>query len=184
MIEPRGIWIAPDGLEIPWYELSDLDLDDQYLLHCARRERVNAYAPYSNFLVGIAVVTETGNTRTGHNNENVVFDVLHGEGCALGKLEYQDLAHITRLAVVAAPDEAVQELIPAEAPVTCCGKCRQMIWEFCDANLDVRILMSDPLLSRVWVTTIGKLLPAAFGPEVLGINPREYMQKRAARLAL
>lgn len=179
LMEPRGIWTAPDGLEIPFYNFQDLDLNDQYLMHAARWERKNAYAPYSNFLVGIAALTAAGNVRTGHNNENVVFDVLHGEGCMLGKLEWQDLANIVRLTVVAAPDASVVELKPAEAPVTCCGKCRQMIWEFSDKNFGLPIMMSDPLFSKVWITSIGKLLPAAFGPEVLGISPKEYMRKRA-----
>ena len=120
--------------------------------------------------------------RTGNNNENVIYDVMHGEGCALSQLKCTDFAHITSLAVVAAPDEKKVKLAPAEAPVTCCGKCRQMIWEFCDADTNMPIFMSDPLLSRVWQTTIGLLLPAAFGPEALGISPRKYMQKRAQRV--
>ena len=182
MRKSRGIWTALDGLEIPWWNLGDFDLDGQYLLHCARWERRNAYAPISDFLVGGAFMTEAGNIRLGHNSENVILNVLHAEGCALGRFEYQDLAHVIRLSVVGAPDEDKVPLVPAEAPVTCCGQCRQMIWEFCNANPGVEILMSDPLLSRVWMTTIGKLLPAAFGPEALGISPRKYMEERVARL--
>lgn len=80
-------------------------------------------------------------------------------------------------------DEAVVELTPAEGPVTPCGKCRQMIWEFCDDDTNVPVLMSDPLFSKVWFSTIGILLPAAFGPSVLGVSPRQYMARRAERLS-
>jgi len=90
---------------------------------------------------------------------------------------------IASLNVVAAMDEAVVELTPAEGPVTPCGKCRQMIWEFCDDDTNVPVLMSDPLFSKVWFSTIGILLPAAFGPSVLGVSPRQYMARRAERLS-
>lgn len=177
-----GAWQAPDGLIIPYCNLKDLPLDDQFLLGAARWARRDAYAPHSHFLVGVAMLTMGGNIREGHNMENVIFDVLHGEGCALGGLKLQDGARVTRIAVVAAKDENVVQLSPASAPVTCCGKCRQMIWEFCGGDTNVEILMSDPLLSRVWVTSIGKMLPAAFGPEVLNMDPQAYMQERQERL--
>lgn len=174
-----GVWIPKRTPKIPWFHLHDLSPDQQYLLHGARRARRSAYAPYSNFLVGIAAETSAGNLRTGRNNENAIFDVTHGEGCLLATLEWQDMAHINNLAVVAAPDEEKRPLEAATEPVLPCGKCRQMIWEFCDRNKRMPIYMSDPLLSRVWITTIGEIFPFPFGPHVLGIDPQEYMRKRA-----
>lgn len=187
----NSVWVSKANFQIPWVLRHDLDPETLFLLLAAHRERKSAYAPYSNFLVGVAAETSGGSVVVGHNSETAIFDVVHAEGCVFGNLRWQDMAHILRVALVAGSDDItpsepkkVEEASSALNPVLPCGKCRAMLWEFSNGNQAMPIYMSDSQLARVWITTIGAIYPAPFGPEDLGIDPKDYMIKRGARLAM
>src|SRR5215203_3644243 len=86
--------------------------DLQKLIEAARDVRERAYAPFSNFRVGAAVLTKSGKIYTGCNVESASYGLTV---CAEREKEF------TNIAVVA----DTHELTPP------CGVCRQIIWEFC-----------------------------------------------------
>ena len=115
----------------------------------------NAYAPYSNYRVGAAVLTSSGTIYAGCNVENAAYPqgVCAEAGaiaamCAAGEREIV----------------AVLTVCDGEALGTCCGGCRQRIREF--AALDTPVYAADGTGVRATFTLEG-LLPQSFGPEHL-----------------
>lgn len=133
-------------------------LDDalqQRLLQAARAVRTRAYAPYSRFAVGAALLDEQGRIHAGANVENAAYPQgLCAEACALAHLVAAGGRRIRAVAVVG----------EAAEPVTPCGGCRQKIREF--AADGTPILIGDPSGLRARFT-LGELLPASFGPDHL-----------------
>jgi cytidine deaminase len=125
------------------------------MLELARRALANAHAPYSRFRVGACLRAASGRLYAGCNVENVAYPVGQcAEAGAIG-------------AMVAAGDrQIVEALVLTEGPEPCppCGRCRQQLAEF--ARPDARIHLCGPEGLRV-TTTLGALLPLAFGPETL-----------------
>ena len=134
-------------------------LDDDLvarLVDAARQVRQRAYAPYSNFLVGAALLDEQGRIHVGANVENAAYPQgLCAEACAIAHLVAAGGRQICAVAVVGA----------GEAPVTPCGGCRQKLREF--AAGDTPVLVADPSGLRARYT-LAELLPASFGPSHLG----------------
>ena len=127
-------------------------LDTEALLEAARAARGYAYAPYSKFLVGAALVDEQGRIHAGCNVENAAYPQgLCAEAVALGHLVLAGGQRITAVAVVGEGTELV----------TPCGGCRQKIREF--ASDEVPVLIGDMQSQRARFT-LGELLPASFGP--------------------
>ncbi len=129
---------------------------DQALFKAAEAIRAKAYAPYSNFAVGAAILADDGNIYAGCNIENAAYPQGNcAEASAISAMIAGGARRITRIYVTG----------PGVAPVTPCGGCRQRIREF--ADLDVTIIShgvdGEPLTS-----TLAKLLPHSFGPEFLG----------------
>jgi len=119
------------------------------LLDAARRAREAAYAPYSNFKVGAALRTATGEIFTGCNVENASFGAtLCAERVAIVTAVAAGQRRFTALAVIADTPE----------PVPPCGLCRQVLAEF---SPDCRIIMAN--LAGQWrLATLKELLPLAF----------------------
>jgi cytidine deaminase len=126
------------------------------MLDLAWRALANAHAPYSRFRVGACVRAESGRLYAGCNVENASYPVGQcAEATAIG-------------AMVAAGDRRIVEaVIVTEGAEPCppCGRCRQQLAEF--AGRDARIHVAGPEGVRV-TTTLGELLPMAFGPDTLG----------------
>jgi cytidine deaminase len=129
------------------------------MLELARRALANAHAPYSRFRVGACLRAASGRLHAGCNVENAAYPVGQcAEATAIG-------------AMVAAGDrEIVEVVVLTEATRLCppCGRCRQQLAEF--ARPDARIHLCGPEGVR-HSTTLGQLLPLAFGPETLGPSP-------------
>ncbi|MGC6411606.1 MAG: cytidine deaminase [Candidatus Puniceispirillaceae bacterium] len=128
---------------------------DADLLSAALSIRSKAYAPYSNFLVGAAILDEQGQIHLGVNVENAAYPVgACAEASAISAMVATGGRQIKAIAVVGA------------GPVLCtpCGGCRQRIREF--ANPDTPVLVGDEsgLKERF---TLDQLLPASFGPDNL-----------------
>jgi cytidine deaminase len=107
--------------------MEDLDMESKYLAHKAKDAANHAYAPYSKFHVGAAVLLENGTIVTGANQENAAFPSgMCAERVALYTAASQHPEiRITKMAVVARR-KGSKEL----APVTCCGSCRQAMLEY------------------------------------------------------
>ena len=125
------------------------------LFLAAQDVQARAYAPYSHFLVGAAILTSTGNTYVGCNVENAAYPV--GSCAEAGAIA----------AMVAGGDTEIAVLVTIcdSAEVgTCCGGCRQRVREF--AKSDTTIYACGPDGIRA-VFTMEQLLPTSFGPENL-----------------
>lgn len=147
---------------------ADLEPSDAELLAAAEAARLNAYAPYSNFLVGAALRTRTGQLITGANMENASYGLsLCAEAAALSRCvaETGDLM-VESMAIVGAP--RVSAL--AGLPTMPCGRCRQLLLEAAHrARHDLRIVCAFAAAPDVVDTRISLLLPFGFGP--LHLNP-------------
>lgn len=146
-------------------KLSDLPKDDQNLILSARKSSENAYAPYSNFFVGAAVLLANGEIINGNNQENADFtDGLCAERLALfyAHSRYPGVA-VTALAVTA---KNANGLIPG--PTQPCGSCRQVIIET-ESRFNNRIkLILDGADKILVFDGADNLLPFAFKPDALG----------------
>jgi cytidine deaminase len=127
-------------------------MDDQQLVVLAQEARKAAYAPYSHYSVGAALLTTCGQVFTGCNVENAVYPLCL---CA------------ERTAVVKAVSEGQREFsaiaIATRNGGSPCGACRQVLREFAP---HLRILLADDA-GRVRPFTLDQLLPESFGPESL-----------------
>jgi cytidine deaminase len=119
------------------------------LLDLARRAREMAYAPYSNFKVGAAVLTAAGETFSGCNIENASLGAtICAERVAILAAVAAGHRDLTALAVIA----------DTPGPVAPCGLCRQMLAEF---SPDCRVLMATTA-GRTQLANLKELLPLAF----------------------
>ncbi len=129
-------------------------MTDKELLHAALAARTHAYAPYSHFAVGAALLTSDGTVYTGVNIENASFGVTNcAERTALFTAVAAGERDFVAIAVAGGKDGSA----PA-SPCPPCGICRQALAEFCTPALRV-VLGTD---SKMEVTTLGELLPGAF----------------------
>lgn len=120
------------------------------LVSYAFAARANAYAPYSKFKVGAAVLTESGEIFTGCNVENSSFGLtICAERTAITK------------AVSAGERKLVAVSVATHGGVTPCGACRQFIAEFADPEAVIMVLDVDrDDGERVY--SLGQLLPESF----------------------
>ena len=121
----------------------------------ARRTAKAAYAPYSKFRVGAAVLTDADKIFAGCNVENASFGLCN---CA------ERTAIFSAVAAGARRVRAVVVYTPTRQPTAPCGACRQVINEFGPEALVVRVCDSAERLEA----SVSTLLPQAFGPRNLG----------------
>ena len=129
-----------------------MTVDEQQLIDAAKKVRPNAHAPYSGYLVGAALIDDTGTLHTGCNVENAAFpEGTCAEANAIGSMVAAGGKRIVAIAAVGGADE-----IEACTP---CGGCRQSILEFADENTRI-ILIDDG--KQIDSYSIDELLPAGF----------------------
>ena len=130
------------------------------LVQRAKEARKNADTPYSGFAVGAAVLCKDGSVYAGCNIENAGFTATC---CAERTAFFRAVNDGKRqfLAIAIAGGKAGEEPSQFCAP---CGVCRQVMAEFCGPEFE--ILLTDG--SAVKVSSLGELLPQAFGPGDLG----------------
>jgi cytidine deaminase len=117
--------------------------------------RKKAYAPYSNYLVGVAIVDSKGGVHSGCNVENASYGAsLCAERVAIGKMVSRGSKKIDLVVVVASSD----------TPVFPCGMCLQVIQEF---GHKARVLAINSRGTLFEATTMEALFPSAFSPEKL-----------------
>jgi len=131
-----------------------MKIDLEKLVAEARHARRNAYAPYSHYAVGAAVLTRSGKIYSGCNIENAAYPSgLCAERVAIFKAVSEGARHLIALAVVTAN---------LGSP---CGACRQVFSEFADDDALV-VLASARGKQRKQLTMI-EILPNRFGPHHL-----------------
>jgi len=133
-------------------ELTD-DLRKE-LIEAAVNVRRWAYAPYSHYQVGAAVLTASGRIYDGVNVENAAYpNGICGERVAVFKAISQGERQLIAVAVV------------TENGGSPCGACRQVLSEFAQ---DMLVLLADGEGHLLGETHLSELLPCAFGPQDLG----------------
>ena len=139
------------------------------LIAAARAASVHAYAPYSNFHVGAALLLADGSLVTGANVENASYGLsLCAETVAVAKImSGGGRGGLQAVAVIGGAADESGEAMPGVVPVTPCGRCRQILNEIAQLG------GTDPVVlcvgaNEVVETTLAALLPLAFGPASLG----------------
>jgi len=124
------------------------------LIQLAVEARERAYAPYSNYWVGAALVTSSGKFFTGCNVESAAYPTgMCAERVAIFKAVSEGEREFVALAVVTSNGG------------TPCGACRQVMAEF---GLDTVVLIADAQGNQKQEASVSELLPGAFGPGDLG----------------
>jgi cytidine deaminase len=130
-------------------------VSDRELVALAAEAREQAYAPYSRFPVGAALLGRSGRVYTGCNVENAAYPLATcAERTALTKAVSEGERSFAAIAVV------------TETGATPCGACRQILREFGGAEGELRVLVADTE-GHVQHFTIDELLPAGFTPDQL-----------------
>lgn len=150
------------GKRVSFEELFD---EEQRLLKAARKTLKKSYSPYSDFLVGAAVLTTKNEIITGTNFETAAGESICAERVALSRANAEGYGDRCKtIAVIARGRDSPTTKVTAP-----CGSCRQMIWEVAQRSGDgnFKIILSTTRFDKIVVTTIDELLPLAFGPKDL-----------------
>jgi cytidine deaminase len=130
-------------------------VDFEALFAAAARVQARAYAPYSRFKVGAAILADDGAVYAGCNVENAAYP--SGTCAEQGAISAMVAGGGSRIAAILVVGEG-------EALVTPCGACRQRIREF--ASPETPVAIAGPGGIRR-MSSLGELLPASFGPDNL-----------------
>jgi len=144
--------------------ISELENEDKMLVEKSKESVKNAYAPYSSFNVGAAVLLENGEIFTGNNQENAVYPSgLCAERVTLfyANAQYPDIP-VKAIAVCAYLDSKF-----IKAPVPPCGSCRQVLSEAESRfNKPIKIILYGE--SKIYIIdSVSELLPITFDKSFL-----------------
>lgn len=132
------------------------DDEKKTLIQSAREARRWAYAPYSHYAVGAAVLTDSGRIYDGVNVENAAYpNGICAERVAVHKAVSEGERNFSAIAVVTSNGG------------TPCGACRQVLAEF---GSETVVLLADEQGKLVQETSLSALLPGAFGPQDLKMD--------------
>ena len=125
----------------------------EMLVKRAQAAAKKAYAPYSGFFVGAALLCADGSVYDGCNVENCSYPVgCCAERVALFKAVSDGKTEFLAMAVVGSKNGKISDFCPP------CGMCRQALSEFCDG--DFAVILSDGKTDKKYA--LSELLPAAF----------------------
>jgi cytidine deaminase len=129
-------------------------MTDEELIKAAKHARRAAYAPYSHFKVGAALLSRDGRVFTGCNVENASYGLtICAERAAICKAVSEGTRRFAKIAVVTGADEVTSP----------CGACRQVLWEF---SHDLVVIMVN-VKGKRQTCSISELLPAPFDSRLL-----------------
>lgn len=122
------------------------------LIEMAKNAREHAYAPYSGFCVGAALLTKTGKVYTGCNIENSSYSpTICAERVAFSKAISDGEKEFSGIAIVGGKTNVDEICYP-------CGVCRQFISEFCDGGFRFYLLNRGSLVTY----SLDELMPNRF----------------------
>lgn len=123
-------------------------MNEKELFEIAAKARLSAYAPYSGFLVGAALLASDGRVFTGCNVENASYSLgCCAERTAIFKAVSEGEKEFTAIAIAGGKENTDTVCYP-------CGACRQVMTELCGG--DFKIILADRIL------TLSELMPYAF----------------------
>lgn len=146
-------------------DTSGLSKEFQLIIDHAKEITLQAYAPYSQFKVGAAVLLENGIIVTGNNQENMAFPSgLCAERVAVfyAGAQYPDVK-IKAIAIAVHPEN-----FQVDQPLAPCGSCRQSLLEYeLKQKEQIDVLLTDQTGSVIHIQGIQSLLPLHFIEERL-----------------
>ncbi len=155
--ELLGVDFAGEGTSFA-KEILQCEVTDEELIDAAKHAMTGAYAPYSLYKVGAAVLTADGNVYTGCNVENASYGAtVCAERTAILRAVANGERKIAAVSVVGGKDGVITDYAPP------CGICRQVISEF--GTPETRIVLHNGLNSKSYPLT--ELLPLSFGSKNL-----------------
>ena len=129
------------------------------LINLAKKAMEKAYAPYSGYKVGAALLCADGTVYQGCNIENASFSpTICAERTAIFKAVYDGQRDFTAMAICGGKDGIITGQFPP------CGVCRQVMGEFCKDDFTVYLAGPDDSYETL---TLAQLLPHSFGPKDL-----------------
>ena len=133
----------------------------EQLISMAKQAMENAYAPYSGFKVGAALLCADGTVYQGCNIENASYGPTNcAERTAFFKAVYDGHRDFKAIAVCGGKDGVITGSFPP------CGVCRQVMREFCDDDFMIYMVDAEGYKAR----TMAQILPDSFTPkEHMGI---------------
>ncbi len=153
---------------IEYSSTDEMSTEEKNLLAEAEKATSSAYAPYSQFRVGAAILLENGEIITGSNQENTSYpNGICAERVAIhtAKNQYPDVA-IKSIAVTASTDN-----FEIASPISPCGMCRQVIAETENRQKNhIKIIMKGERGPVLVANSIEDLLPLLFHEEKLKKN--------------
>lgn len=134
-------------------------MTDKELCRLAIEAREKAYAPYSGYLVGAALLAKSGKVYLGSNIENAAYTpTVCAERTAFFKAVSEGETEFFAIAVAGGNGDKVGGAFPP------CGVCRQVMAEFCDGDFKILTVTGDDMFEEY---TLTELLPLAFSPKNL-----------------
>jgi cytidine deaminase len=156
---------------ISYQEYSDrneLNDEDRSLLEHARTAIKSAYAPYSTYHVGAAVLLDNGQIVTGNNQENVAYP---SGICAERVALFYASSQFPEVPVKAIAIAAKARHFKVQSPVTPCGSCRQVMAETENRfHSEMRLIMHGDNGKIIIVEGVKNILPLMFKAEELKNN--------------
>ena len=129
-------------------------MKEEMLIQEAKAAMEKAYAPYSGYKVGAALLCADGAVYTGCNIENSAFSpTICAERTAFAKAVSEGRRAFTAIAICGGKDGVITGAFPP------CGVCRQVMAEFCKADFAVYLITEKGYEKR----TLAQLLPESFG---------------------
>ena len=146
-------------------QISDLNAVDRLLLEKAWKACDSAYAPYSKFNVGAAVLLANGKIVSGNNQENAAYP---SGLCAERVAMYYASAHYPGVAMKAIAVAVKSDEVPLDEPASPCGSCRQVMAEYEYLyHTKLRVILGSPHTKIQILNGIASLLPLTFYAEGL-----------------
>jgi len=145
--------------------IDELNSSDAEILLRAKEAAKGAYAPYSNFKVGSAVLLENGVIVIGNNQENAAFPVtMCGERNAI----FSASAQYPNTPIIAVAITIISANGNIDRPVPPCGSCRQVIYETETRHQkDIRVVLQGDLGDIYVINSVKDILPLHFDSSFL-----------------
>lgn len=143
----------------------EMSAEDQALLQAARQAAKRAYAVYSHFQVGAAILLSNGEVITGNNQENASYPLTQ---CAERTAAFYASAQYPDAAFKKIAITAINPMEELTYPATPCGACRQVLSEYeRKSGEPIEVILAGQR-GDIWkVHCINDLLPLSFGSETL-----------------
>lgn len=130
----------------------------EQLVEKAKEAMQVAYAPYSEYKVGAALLCEDGSVYTGCNVENASYGATNcAERTAIFKAVSEGKRKFSAIAICGGKDGSIKGEFPP------CGICRQVMREFCEEEFKIHLLGDKTIKTY----TLEELLPVSFNSEKL-----------------